>query len=93
MLDVFADQPGIRVVHSAGSRRELAALFRRLRTHRTWGVSIDRRLLTAGVAARLREHAEVVMTWPVNSRRAYDEVVAMGANGVISDDLPAISDA
>jgi hypothetical protein len=39
----------------------------------------------------LRESVEAVLTWPVNTAEAFDEVVGYGATGVISDDLAAVA--
>ena len=36
--------------------------------------------------ARLRDRVEVVMTWPVNDLRTLNQVVGLGANGIISDE-------
>ena len=91
VLDAFADRPGIRIVHSAGTRGELRRLHRHLRSHPTWGVSVHRKLLSIDRVARLREQAEVVMTWPIDSPQDYDRVVGLGVNGVISNDLAVLA--
>ncbi|MBO0844082.1 MAG: hypothetical protein J2P22_01545 [Nocardioides sp.] len=41
---------------------------------------------TRGLVSDLRRQVEVVMTWPVNDVGTLDKVVALGANGVISDE-------
>lgn len=90
MLEVFADDPDVRVVHSVGSRWELRHLPGQLRAHRTWGLSVHRDLLTARRVAWMRTQAEVVMTWEVDHADVYEHVVGLGVNGVISNDLAAL---
>ncbi len=89
-LTPFAHIPWVRTVRSARNRAELALLLRRLRSGAPGhGVSVHRSLLTPDVVARLHEHVEVVMTWPVNDPAALAEVTALGATGtigVISDE-------
>lgn len=91
VLEPFADDRHVRVVHSVRTQAELKRLEARLAEHRTWGVSIHRELLTADRVAWLREHAEVVMTWPVDATDVYDDVVALGVNAVISNDLAVLA--
>ena len=71
-------------------RPVLRLLDRRLRTHRTWGVALHRDLLTEGVVAGLLRRAEVVLTWPVDSRADADRALVLGARGLIADDLAAL---
>jgi glycerophosphoryl diester phosphodiesterase len=89
-LRAFDALPHVRVVHSVRNRLELRLLLHRLRTRPTWGVSIHRDLLTAGTVRRLHEHAEVVMTWPVNTPDALMAVREVGVDAVISDHLEAL---
>jgi glycerophosphoryl diester phosphodiesterase len=91
MLEAFADLPHVQVVHSARTARELHRLDDHLARHHTWGVSVHRELLTVERVARLRHRADVVMTWPVDTVAVYDEVVAYGVNGVISNDLSVLA--
>lgn len=90
MLDAFAAEPAVRVVHSVRTLAELARLDARLALTPTWGVSVHRELLTRQRVSWLRERAEVVMTWPVDTVAVYDEVLALGVNAVISNDLPVL---
>ena len=90
MLDAFRDRAGVRVVHSVRTASELARLEARLAQRTTWGVSVHRELLTRQRVSWLRQRAEVVMTWPVDTVETYDAVVALGANGVISNDLSVL---
>lgn len=91
MLDAFADRPEVRVVHSTRTTAELARLDARLAVHATWGVSVHRELLTAARVRWLKERADVVMTWPIDTTAAYDEVVGLGVNAVISNDLAVLA--
>lgn len=91
MLDAFVDVPAVRVVHSIRTRAELARLDKRLASSPTWGLSVHRELLTPTRVAWLRERAEVVMTWPVDTRATYDDVVSLGVNGIICNDLSVLA--
>ena len=90
MLEAFDGVPGVRVAHSARTAAELTRLEQHLRTRHTWGVSVHISLLTQERVAALREHAEVVMTWPVNTPAEYAFVTGLGVNAVISDVLTAL---
>ena len=86
-VDAAAELPFVRAVYSARNRAELALLRTRLADGRpAYGVSVHRELLTPPVVEELLDQVEVVMTWPVNDVAALDEVVSVGANGVISDE-------
>ena len=87
MLDAFEELEHVHVVHSVRSRAELARLPRRLARHRTWGIAVHRELLPSPRLAPLRDRVEAVLTWPVNTHEAREEVLALGATGIISDDL------
>ena len=93
MLAAFEGLPDVRVVHSARTAAELTRLLEHLRTRRTWGVSIHLSLVTSERVAALREHAEVVMSWPINTPAEYALVTELGVNAVISDDLDALASA
>jgi glycerophosphoryl diester phosphodiesterase len=93
LLDDLAGRPGITVVHSAGTRRELGALLRLAAGGRLAGVSVHERLLDARTSPLLRAAAEIVMTWPVNTVERARELVALGVDGLISDRPELIRDA
>ncbi|HEU5037490.1 MAG TPA: glycerophosphodiester phosphodiesterase [Nocardioides sp.] len=81
--------PYVSPVLSGRTRPELAALRRRVahdERRPPYGVSLHASLLTEHLVAELRRWVEVVMTWPVNDTAALDRVLALGANGVISDE-------
>jgi glycerophosphoryl diester phosphodiesterase len=85
LLEPFAGEPAVRVLHSVGSRRQLRALVRRFPTGGLQGVSIHARLLDRVVAQALRERAELVFAWPVNTLVRARELAAWGVSGMISD--------
>lgn len=86
-VERVAQLPYVRAVLSARNRRELARLLHRLETGRpVHGVSLHRSLLDEDLVVRLHRHVEVVMTWPVNDLAALDSVLALAADGVISDE-------
>ena len=90
-VDAFAAAPWASVVLSARTPRELALLQRRLRRDGTaHGVSLHRSLLSARAVAELRSQVEVVMTWAVDDLDALDEVVALGVNGIITNEVEVL---
>ena len=90
-LDPFAALPEVRPVLTARNALELRRLPRRLAGgRRPYGVSVHRSLLSPAVVAALRERVEVVMTWGVNDLGTLADVVDVGVNGVISDDLDVL---
>jgi glycerophosphoryl diester phosphodiesterase len=91
LLQPFVDRPSIRVVHSVGTMRQLRRLHRRHAGARLEGVSIHERLLDASTAPELRRLSTFVMTWPVNTLQRAEELVALGIDGLISDDLALAS--
>jgi hypothetical protein len=84
LLEPFEGQDGVRVVHSVGSRRQLAALRRRSRAGRLTGVSIHRRLLDAATVRDLRARTELLLSWPVDTARQASELASWGVQGLIS---------
>ena len=87
LLEPFEGLPGVLVVHSVGSERQLRALLRLGRRRRLHGISIHERLLTPVTVAELRDVADFVMTWPANASSRVRELVAMGVDGLITDRL------
>ena len=67
LLEPFSGEATIRVLHSVGSRRQLRALLRRFPAGSLQGVSIHARLLDRTVVDKVRERAELVFSWPVNT--------------------------
>jgi glycerophosphoryl diester phosphodiesterase len=87
MLDAFDDLDHVDVVHSVRSRSELKRLPRRLAGHRSWGVAVHRDLLPRMDVPSLLRTVDVLLTWPVNTVDALEEVARYGVTGVISDGL------
>jgi glycerophosphoryl diester phosphodiesterase len=85
LLEPFRGHAGVRCVHSIGSARQLARLRRLTCGARVDGVSIHERLLDASTVHELRDLAEVVMTWPVNTLERGRELLMCGVDGLISD--------
>jgi hypothetical protein len=87
MLDAFEGLPHVHLVHSVRSRRELGRVGRRLAAHPTWGIAVHRDLLGSVHLEALRSSVDALLTWPVNTESARAEALALGATGIISDDL------
>ncbi|MEU8223679.1 glycerophosphodiester phosphodiesterase [Kribbella sp. NPDC048915] len=84
MLSAFRHLPHVRVVLSAGSRRGVQRLRHRLRRGAPpYGVCVHRRLLTPQLVAELRQAAEVVFTWPVDTDQDRDHASRLRVDGVI----------
>jgi hypothetical protein len=90
-LAPFAHLPGVRAFHSIGSRRQLAAFTRRVGDARVAGVSIHRRLLDAATVARLRDRADVILSWPVATPDEARLLGAWGVDGVITGRFEELS--
>jgi glycerophosphoryl diester phosphodiesterase len=92
-VEHVARLPYVRAVLSARNRVELARLRQRVATSPpVHGVSVHASLLDAGTVDQLLRHVEVVMTWPVNDVATLDAVLAVGANGVISDEPDVLAE-
>jgi glycerophosphoryl diester phosphodiesterase len=90
-VDACAALPAVRPVLTARTPTELRRLQRRIDAgRRPYGVSLHRSLLTVADVPRLREQVEVVMTWGVDDLAALTEVVDLGVNGVISDEVDVL---
>jgi glycerophosphoryl diester phosphodiesterase len=78
-----------RRIGSAARPRQLDALIAHAAARPLDGASLHLRLLEGGRARLdgLREHAPMLMTWPVNRRDEADRATACGVTGLISDDL------
>lgn len=84
LLEPFHGLDRVRVVYSAGKRRELRRLLRL--PGPLDGVSIHADLLDAAVVRELRARARVVMSWPVNTAERARRLAALGVDGLISDE-------
>jgi hypothetical protein len=90
LLEPFAGLP-VRRIHSIGSDEELRRFLDRFGAERLEGVSIHERLLGPESIASLRSIAEVLMTWPVNAPARARELVRLGVDGLITDDVAGLS--
>jgi glycerophosphoryl diester phosphodiesterase len=85
LLDLLPAAPGLRRVHSVGDRRQLDRLRRRFAGRRLDGISIHRRLLDEETVRDLRDRAELVMSWPVESVEHARQLVRWGVHGLIAE--------
>ena len=85
LLDQLPGVPAVRPVHSVGARRQLEGLRHRFDGRKLAGVSIHRKLLDARTVDDLRRRADVVMTWPVQTRDHVRELVGWGVQGLITE--------
>jgi glycerophosphoryl diester phosphodiesterase len=86
-VEHVARLPYVRAVLSARNRVELARLRQRVAAApAVHGVSVHASLLEPATVEGLLRHVDVVMTWPVNDVTTLQAVLALGANGVISDE-------
>ena len=90
-LEPLASLPGVRVVHSVGSARQLAALRRRFAGRQLAGVSIHRKLLDAAVVADLRTRTDLILTWPVSDPAEARLLGEWGVDGVITERFEALA--
>ena len=60
------------------------------RGRRRMAPSIHVSLLDRALVTTLRRRVSVVMTWPVNDADRLEAVLALGANGVISDETDVL---
>jgi hypothetical protein len=87
MLEPFHAVPEAIVVHSIGKASRIAGAFEHISRPGHAAVSIDQKLLTPELVTRLREHAAVVMSWPVNDEALLNRLHSWGVNGFITDTL------
>jgi glycerophosphoryl diester phosphodiesterase len=91
LLEPLLGLPGVRVVHSVGSRRQLEALIDPPAPSPLEGVSIHRRLLTPAVVADLRRRAGLIMTWPIATAHDARRLAGWGVDGVITERWEALA--
>ena len=92
-VDVLARVDHVRPILSARNRAELARLRQRVAADPpVHGVSVHLSLLVEELITHLRRHVEVVMTWPVNDVVTLDHALALGANGIISDEPDVLAE-
>jgi hypothetical protein len=91
LLEPLRGLDGVRLVHSVGSRHQLAALLAGRAGARLDGVSIHRRLLDLAVAATLRERAGLLLSWPATTVADARALWDWGVHGVITEEFEAIT--
>jgi glycerophosphoryl diester phosphodiesterase len=91
LLDPFLDLANVRTIHSVGSERQLRALLRRFDGRVLDGVAIHERLLDADTVTALRRHARTLLTWPVNGAERALALLELGVDGLITDDVDAVT--
>jgi glycerophosphoryl diester phosphodiesterase len=84
LLEPFEALAGVRVVRSAGTAEELLTLLG-TGTH-LGGVCVRERLLDERLVALLRERADAVLAWTVNSPARARELASWGVDGLVTDD-------
>jgi glycerophosphoryl diester phosphodiesterase len=85
LLELLSETHDLHPVHSVGARRHLHALRRRYHGRRVRGVSIHQKLLDAPTVDDLHRRADLVMTWPVQTREQVRRLVGWGVPGLITD--------
>jgi glycerophosphoryl diester phosphodiesterase len=92
LLERLAGAPGVRLVRSAASRREVARLLRLAeRGGLGDGAAVRADLLAPPVAAALRGAAPLLMAWPVTDAAGARALVALGVNGLICEDAALVA--
>jgi glycerophosphoryl diester phosphodiesterase len=91
MLRGFREAANVRLVLSAGSRLGLRRLRARLQRQPAYGVCVHRRLLTPETVTELRQVAEAVFTWPVDTEAELADARRLGVDGVIGKNLSVLS--
>ena len=92
LLEPFVGVP-VRCIHSVGNARQMRRLRRRFEGDRLDGISIHEQLLDRDTVAWLRAIADVIMTWPVNRPERASELLRLGIDGLITDDVAGLSSA
>jgi glycerophosphoryl diester phosphodiesterase len=90
LLTAMDDVAGVRVVHSVGSARQLAALRTRAAGRSRIGISIHKKLLDPARVADLRRHADLLMTWPVLDPDEATRLADWGVDGMITEQYEAV---
>jgi hypothetical protein len=86
-LEALDGLDGIDLIYSAGSIRQVERLRRHRHGRRLHGVSVHAKTLDTERVRALRDMADLVVTWPINDAATAERVLALGVNGLITDDL------
>lgn len=90
VVEPFEEVDEARPVYSIGKGDVLSLAFERFRPGDRVSISIHRRLLDAATVERLRERADLLMTWPVNDMAMVERVHGWGVNAVTTDRLEIV---
>jgi glycerophosphoryl diester phosphodiesterase len=91
LLKAMGDVAGVRLVHSVGSTRQLAALHKLATTQSLAGISIHKKLLDPDRVAALRRHVDLLMTWPVIDSVEAGRLAGWGVHGLITQQYETVS--
>ena len=91
-LEPFRHVEEAFVMHSAGNAGMVRDVVKRLTWGRRHAVAAHRRLLSKAIVDTLHLHAEAVVSWPINTRTALEEVRGYGVDGITSDSIPLIEE-
>ena len=83
-LGPLRGMPGVEVMPTVASGRQLAALLRRCDTEPLDGVVVADRLLTPQTAAALAAMARTLMAWPVDSPQEAERLARWGVGAAIT---------
>jgi hypothetical protein len=92
LLEPFADLP-VRRVHSIGSMRQLKRLLGRVGDGRLEGISIHQKLLDRQRVDLVRSVSDLILTWPVNHPARARELLDLGVDGLITDEIQRLTQA
>jgi glycerophosphoryl diester phosphodiesterase len=81
----------LRLVHSVGSARQLAALRKYAAKHPVSGISIHKRLLDPRRVEELHRCVDVVMTWPVIDPVEAHRLAGWGVDGLITQQYESVA--
>jgi glycerophosphoryl diester phosphodiesterase len=91
LLAALRDVADVRVVHSVGSARQLAALRKYAAKQSVSAISIHKRLLDPRRVDELHRQADVVMTWPVLDPVEAHRLAGWGVDGLITQQYEAVA--
>jgi glycerophosphoryl diester phosphodiesterase len=91
LLAPIGDVAGVRLVHSVGNARQLAALHKLTTIRSLAGISIHKKLLDPHRVATLRRHADLIMAWPVADGDEAEWLAGWGVDGLITQQYEAVS--
>lgn len=89
LLAPFARDDGVRIIRSAGNKFELALLLWLPSRLQADGAVVHNRLLSDKVFERLSQKG-LVFCWAATDATHVDRLIALGATGVILDDLSLV---